>query len=287
MKLVLLGVGKLALSVARLAHESGVVQSVYGTTRSAKRFAELRDSGIEPLHFYQLFGGGPGGLAREFSAQQVAEFHELFEDACLLISFPPSGDFSYPAAFAQLCRNRARSVVYISSTSVYGSQTGLIADNTDVCADTPLAAARLRAECFFREAGAIVLRAPALYGFDRGLHLRLLSGSYVLPPLADNIVSRIHQDDLGAIILSAFNKLAAGECYLVGDKLPARHRDVFLWLCERLKLDPAGFAGKNAGGTIRADRSVDGATILKRLEYELRYPDYKMGYEAILSRLGR
>ena len=143
-----------------------------------------------------------------------------------------------------------------------------------------------------------MLRAPALYGFDRGMHTRLLAGTYKMPANADNFVSRIHQDDLARIILSSFKELPARELHVVGDRLPARHCEVLQWLCLRLKLDyeticqgqPAeerqGAEKRRRGEMLRGDRAVDGSLILRRLKLNLEYPTYKEGYGAILQRLG-
>ena len=131
-KLVFLGVGKLALSVAEAARRDGF-ERLFGTTRSGERFSELERHKVSPLLFSDLLAAGDSASS-------------LFDDAYVLVSFPPQDSSpGQEQMLSELCK-QARKVIYISSTTVYGSKSGLINEDTAACSDTPAACLRLKAE---------------------------------------------------------------------------------------------------------------------------------------------
>ncbi|MDX1989586.1 MAG: hypothetical protein SFV17_23050, partial [Candidatus Obscuribacter sp.] len=115
-KLVFLGVGKLALSVADAAHGSGI-EPLYGTTRSAERRCELLSHRIEPILFGEWLAAGESAS-------------ELLDGANVLVSIPPiESSPGQEEMLSRLCR-KARKVIYISSTTVYGLKSGQINEDT-------------------------------------------------------------------------------------------------------------------------------------------------------------
>ncbi len=271
-KMLLLGVGKLALCVAKQAKsfqlvQKNICQTIWGTTRNRERMAFLSEQKIEPLLISELVS--------DFSI-----FEKLAKDAAILVSFPP--DHLLETLLANYC-TQAHRIVYVSSTSVYGPLSGAINDSTAISLDTDLSIKRLTSEAIWKSVGAIVLRSPAIYGPNRGLHLTLKEGTYKKPPNSQNFVSRIHQTDLANIILLSFEKLQRSETFVIGDKEPTRHEDVVNWLCKKMNLEQEFSSNLASTSTrLRGDRRIDANRILQRLDYQLLYPNFRDGYSEIL-----
>lgn len=171
----------------------------------------------------------------------------------------------------------AHSVVYISSTGVYGSVHGRLDDTTPLPAATDERVERLRAaEARYRDVGASVLRSPAIYGPDRGLHMRILRGEHRIPGDGRQYLSRIHAEDLAQFALST--STVAADTFLVGDLEPAPHIDVVRFICDAYGVPLPGSAPlETLHATLRADRAVDASRALAQLAVTLRYPSYRQG----------
>ena len=180
-KLVLLGVGQVAMQVAKSTN----AYSIVGTTRDQNKIALLNKLNIAPFF-----------LTESFTDSDQNKLDSMSDNANILISFPPDGHSD--KLFSSLC-SRSNKIIYISSTSVYGNYHGFVDETTPVDHLNDRAQLRLEAEQYWLKQKAIVLRAPGLYGPDSGLHLRLKNGSYRLPPKNDNYISRIHLQDLAKL----------------------------------------------------------------------------------------
>jgi nucleoside-diphosphate-sugar epimerase len=261
--LLLLGFGDAARAVLRAGGGHG---RVVASTRRPDRTAEIRAAGAEVLVAPALESGLVAPLAA---------------GADVLVSFPPDGvtDAQVAAGLGQ-----ARRVVYVSSTGVYGDRRGVIDDGTPVDPLAPRAGPRLAAEDAYRAAGAIVLRAPGLYGVGTGLHERLRAGTYRVPGDGQNCISRLHLDDLATLVLAAFARGRPGETYVVGDLAPVPQIEVVRFLCERLGVPvPPSLPLAEVSPTLRGDRQVDPSRALRDLGVTLRYPTYREGFAACLG----
>ncbi len=117
------------------------------------------------------------------------------ESTWVVVTFPPDGVTDRAVARGVV---RAAAVVYVSSTGVYGDVRGDVDDETPVRGTSARATARLGAEATWRDVGAVVVRAPGIYGPERGVHVRLARGTFRIPGDGTSFVSRIHVDDLAA-----------------------------------------------------------------------------------------
>lgn len=276
-KLVFLGVGQVARALAQVSHEFAPIltqtttstsepesknlfrYSMYGTTRSAERVAEIRALGIEPV-----------------VVESFENLGDLLDGAYVVVSFPPDSEADVVACRAA---QKADGIVYISSTAVYGKKEGIVTEESEVDSESPQGKARLDAEQKWLKVGASILRAPGIYGRGSGLHQRLISGNYRLPGDGTNFVSRIHVDDLAQMIMKALVLNKRSQIFLCGDTLPTTHREIVEWLAERLNLPiPDSVPLEQCHYTQRGNRRVDAANSLQQLSVELRYPTYKDGY---------
>jgi hypothetical protein len=262
-RLVLMGFGNVALAVKEAAVR---YDQIVGTTRSAERMRAIEAQGIES---YLL------------SSERGQSVRELCEGADLLVSFPPARHSDED--LSKLVKS-ARQIVYISSTGVYGKVSGRIDESSPVDSEFPGAADRLYAEDLWRAQGAIVLRAPALYGPATGLHLRLRDRTYRLPGDGKNHISRIHLADLAQIALAALERGTAGSIYVVGDLHPAPQIEVVEWLCQKMQLPlPAAVPLADVSATLRGNRQVIADKVLHDLDLTLLFPSYKEGFSQCLA----
>ena len=262
--LVILGCGFTGEAAGRLALEEG--QEVIATTRSPIRAEALARAGLE----VRL----TGALTAELVEALVPR------GARVLITFPPDGVTD--AAIAPALRH-ASGIAYISSTAVYGEASGHIDASTPVDPAAPRAAERLAAEDAYRAAGAVILRAAAIYGPDRGLHVRLARGEHRLAGSGQAVVSRIHVTDLAQVALAALSRGEPAQTFTVADDAPVPQREVIAWLSARLGLPmPPSAPPGELHDTLRHDRAVDGAEVQRALGLTLRYPSYREGFEACL-----
>jgi nucleoside-diphosphate-sugar epimerase len=278
-RVLVLGCGYAGVEVARLAQARGL--EVLAHARSDARVEALRNEGFAVLQ--------QAVLDETIAAQVDARTH-------VVIAFPPDG--STDARIAPSLAEAA-AVTYVSSTGVYGDLRGVIDDGTALPAPDASAAAsvdrsaRLRAaEEAYRPGGATVLRCPALYGRDRGLHVRILRGEHSIPGDGTRHLSRIHVEDLAQLILAlvpaptAPRAARAAETFVVGDLAPAPHIDVVRFVCGTYGVPLPPFVPLDSvHESLRADRRVDASRALGRSGITLRYPTYREGMAAAVTGL--
>ena len=255
-KFLILGAGYVGARVARLARSRG--HSVLTSVRSAERARALRDEGFEVL--------------TEDLTPSLAE--HVDPSTHVTIAFPPDGVTDRRVAPALA---RAASVSYVSTTGVYDDLRGDVDDSTPLPEQPSARSQRyLDAEAAYRAQGATVLRCPAIYGPDRGLHVRVRGGQHKIPGDGTRFISRIHADDLATLLYAA--RLVRGETFVVGDLEPARHLDVVRFVCETFGVALPPFEPlESAAVSLRADRRVLPERALSRLGVTLEYPSYRDG----------
>jgi len=257
--LVVLGCGFTGTAAAVSARAAG--RRVVATVRTEREaLAPLRALGIEVV------------VAPALRAELVASW---VDGADVLVTLPPDG--ATDAAIAP-ATTRARAVVYVSSTAVYGARTGRIDEDTPTEPRDPLGVARLGAEALWRDAGATALRAPGIYGPWRGIHRRLLEGVHRVPGDGARVVSRVHVEDLAAMALACLERAPRGACFVAGDDAPVPQIEVIRGVCGWLGLPlPASVPLEAVPETLRVDRAVDNARVKRATGIALGYPTWREG----------
>ncbi len=208
-----------------------------------------------------------------------AEFPQIFEpEDAVVVTFPATDDGRAEAAVAAACTEIP--TVYVSSVALYGSAREVsVATPTATDADPR----RLRAERLFQAAGAVILRAPAIYGADRGVHQRIRAGAHRIPGDGSRFTSRIHVDDLAALLLGALytqknDRRHSGCVFPVGDATPCSHKEIAQFVCETFSVpSPPSVPLEEAPVTLRGDRRVDGRAACEAFGISLRYPSFRDG----------
>jgi nucleoside-diphosphate-sugar epimerase len=252
---VILGLGFTTQRLARRLRQGGV--PVYAIIRDPDRFADLAALGV------QLCGLDGGNVPK----------------ACVLIHTVPPVDEPGKSIIRNLIRELApRRILYISSTSVYGAQSQ-VNEHTAAAPNDEKGHARIAEEEWIIAShscwSSLILRSAAIYGPGRGVHARLLEGK--LPRSIGRIVSRIHVDDLVAILEAGIESDVTG-AWPVADERPADSGEVAVWCASRMGLSlPEGTQQYYTEG-----HRVDGTRIRTLLGVELRHPSYQDGINASL-----
>jgi nucleoside-diphosphate-sugar epimerase len=176
---------------------------------------------------------------------------------------------------------RPSRILYISSTGVYGAQS-VVDSSSPATPQEEKHRARIEEEGWIARPGApwtsLILRSAAIYGPGRGVHVRLREGK--LPRGAGGVVSRIHVEDLAAILEASIGSTVAGT-WPVADDYPAASEEVAGWCAAQMSIPlPNGFAPRYPV----AGRRVDGSRIRQLLGIGLLYPSYREGISAILRK---
>lgn len=254
--ILILGCGYTGAAVARLARSRGL--RVVGTVRDPSRVAPLEAMDVEVLAAPAIDGARIAPLC-------VSSTH-------VVVTFPPDG--TTDRALAPTAKD-AGAITYVSSTAMYPD--GEVSDETPIAQPPSDRASRLlAAEDAWRAQGATVLRCPAIYGSDRGIHLRIARGEHRIAGDGTTYTSRIHVDDLAQLLLASSK--ARGETFVVGDGAPATQNEIAEWVVREYGVAmPPHVPREDVPVTLRANRRVDGSRALTRLEVTLRYPSYADG----------
>jgi nucleoside-diphosphate-sugar epimerase len=228
-RVLIVGCGDIGLRVARLL---GPRTRVLALTSSARRVPQLRSHGLTAL---------VGNLDHR---SELARLGGLATRVIHLAPPRSEGDAEWwrdrrTGALLQALSRRVipRSLVYASTSGVYGDCAGAWVDETrPIRPQTPRAQRRADAEREVRHFGrvtgarAAILRIPGIYGADREggtPRERLQKGTPVLRPEDDVYTSHIHADDLARSVVSALWRGRAQRVYNACDDSALKMGDYF------------------------------------------------------------
>ncbi|MEJ7605734.1 MAG: NAD(P)H-binding protein [Bryobacteraceae bacterium] len=264
MTVAILGCGYTGTRVAERLLARGV--EVIATSRRPETLTQLSAKGARVI-----------GL----DVDQSADTSLITNGVSILYSIPQVS----PALIRSL-DNRPSRIVHLSTTGVYGA----IQDVNHQTMAQPREGReieRYRQETLVA-AGAwstLTLRAAAIYGPGRGIHVSMARGEFRLAGDGSNYVSRIHVEDLAALAEAALSSSIAG-AYPVGDSDPCRSIEIANFCSRLLRVPLPQSAEKGELDRSRqANRRVDGSQIRRLLSVPLQYPSYRDGIPAALDKM--
>jgi nucleoside-diphosphate-sugar epimerase len=290
-RLVIFGCGYVGSALARAALAAGA--SVEALTRNPAKAATLQAAGLAKVVVADLTSADWHG--------QIAGGADFVVN-CVSSGGPENYRQSYVGgmqsvlAWAERGPASVGTLIYTSSTAVYPQGGGAVVDES-VPAEggTPNGAIIRESEILLQQARPqvvrrhFILRLAGIYGPGRH-HLldQLRAGLAVLGGSGDHRLNLAHRDDIVSAILACLTALAAtgSDIFNVADSVPARRAEVVAWLAERLGRPVPGFDGTTASrrsGAPMPDRIISNARIQRVLGWQPRYPDYRAGFENILS----
>ncbi|MCB1698541.1 MAG: epimerase [Pseudomonadales bacterium] len=199
---------------------------------------------------------------------------------------------------AGLGNHRPRAILTVSSTRVYAERGGGWVDEASALAgDDPRALAMIAAERLLLESGhrCSVIRFAGIYGYPGGRLLERIRRGELSPQEPPRYSNRIHRDDCAGLLCHLLAQVAAGvslaPVYNGVDDCPAAQSEVDSWLAAAMGLPfrapltagmPAGtFQEATSAGHKRCSNRL-----LHKSGYRLRYPNYRVGYGAVLAAAG-
>lgn len=211
----------------------------------------------------------------------------LADASHVLSSVPPDGAGFDPVLDRYGEALAGKTLVYLSSTGVYGDTAGAWVDES-APTGSGRRTARAEADRAWLERGARVLRLPGIYGPGRSALERVTSGTAHRIALPDQVFSRVHVDDIVEAILLALS--APAGAYNIADDLPSSQNAVIELACALLgqplpplqTLDEAGLSPM-ARGFYAENRRVANRKARRVLGWQPRFATYREGLAALLA----
>ena len=254
--MILLGIGFTTRRLAKRLLARGDI--VYGVARTPERFADLKSIGLR---------------VTGFSAAA-----DLPKHSTLVHSIPPLAENEWVHSFIEGLSPRR--MIYISATSVYGNRVEVDETTAPEPSDEK-SVARYREEEWLLTGSRsnLIIRPAAIYGPGRGVQEKVREGKQPRGA-ASGVVSRIHADDLAAVLEAAARSELRGAFPLADDR-PCGSEEVVNYCARLLGIETR--ADSALTFTV-AGRRVDGRKIRALLGVELLYPSYESGILAACSR---
>ena len=236
---------------------------------------------------------------RRFSREhplQTADFDGITH---ILTSIPPdgTGDILLDMHRRELhALPELRWIGYLGTTAVYGDRGGEWVDEDSATMPTlDRARRRERAERAWLDSGLPVhiFRLAGIYGPGRNAFVNLRNGTARRIVKPGQLFSRIHVDDIVAVLLASIASPDPGRIYNVCDEEPAPPQDVVAHAAGLMGVEPPPEQAYETADlpamarTFYADsRKVRAARIRDELGVQLRYPTYREGLAALLEEWG-
>jgi nucleoside-diphosphate-sugar epimerase len=278
------GMGFSAQALARRLRDRG--WRIIGTSRSPEGAQAILRAGDEALVF-------DGATALDPKALEGVTH--------VLVSAPPGpqGDPVLDGASAALERaaSSIRWTGYLSTTGVYGDRGGDWVEETSALAPVNdrsrwRAAAEAAWLAFGRETGLPVqiFRLAGIYGPGRNQLVSMLDGSARRIVKAGQVFSRIHVDDIAGVLEASFAHGKAGDIFNVCDDEPAPPQTVVAYAAGLLGLPPppeepfeTAALSPMARSFYGESKRVSNARMKRALGYDLLYPTYREGLQALMA----
>jgi nucleoside-diphosphate-sugar epimerase len=187
-------------------------------------------------------------------------------------------------------RQSPKRVLFVSSSSVYHQMEGEWVDETTATEPASFAGKEMLAaeQALLKDKlPGTVVRFTGIYGPGRNRMIEQARHGGHCDPEPPVWTNRIHRDDcigvLSLLIDRALNEQPLDDVYLATDDEPATLFDVLEWMKDRIgDVDPDHDMPEV---TRRANRRCSNQR-LKALGYEFKYPNYREGYDELLTAMG-
>jgi nucleoside-diphosphate-sugar epimerase len=282
------GLGYSAQALARELRADG--WRVAGTCREADRAEDLRRDGLD-IHVFD--GTAP---MQDAAAALAGTTH-------LLLSVPP-GDAGDPVlrwhaadiGALMTATSRLAWAGYLSTTGVYGDRAGDWVGEASARLPTgERGRRRVAAEDGWlrlwrdHDVPMHLFRLAGIYGPGRSALDTVRAGKAQRIDKPGHVFSRIHVEDIAAVLRASMARPNPGAAYNVCDDNPAPPEEVIRYACELLGVPPPPLVPFNKAELSPMARSfyddnkrVRNTRIKTELGVALRYPDYRAGLTALL-----
>ena len=185
---------------------------------------------------------------------------------------------------AWLKTHTARSVVFISSTSVYRQTEGeWVDEKSHTAMDTATSKTLRNAEDQIASvvSPVTILRSSGIYGPGRGyLFQQFMNGAATIEGTGERFLNMVHRDDLAKAIIRSFD--GNGGTFNITDDEPVSQLNFFEWLSERTNRPLPPFAPEPDPSTRKrgiTNKRVSNKRFKEALGFEYTHPTFREGLE--------
>ena len=285
-KVFIAGCGYIGERIARVYRESGA--DVTCMVRSAEHGSRLETAGFTTVVSAL---DDPAGLP----------LPDLSGSILFYLVPPPGGGIADSRTRNFIGRisgsGKPAKIVYMSATSVYGGDGGVVTEESPSFPDSAMGKRRLDAETAFLEYGAaasvpvVILRVSGIYGPGRLPLMQISQGQPLLNEDESGPSNRIHADDLAAVCIAAADRGEDGEIFNVSDGSPSSMTAYFNACADALGLPRQQQVSMEVARRVMSplmfsyvsqSRIVDNRRMIDRLGVKLRYGTLQEGLAASL-----
>jgi nucleoside-diphosphate-sugar epimerase len=265
---------------------------VYGLRRNGSSRTQLTSPGIIPI------------FADITLPESLPRVPARFDWVVLCAASSGGGPDDYRRVYLEGSRNVVdwlaetppKTLVYTSSTSVYGQVDGSEVDESSPTQPaTSTAQILVQAEEFLIEQTrigrmpSVVMRLAGIYGPERGYWLKqFLQREAKIEGRGDRYLNMIHRDDVIGAIRKALEVASPGQIFNVVDDEPVTQLACFEWMSTRLQRALPKAVG-DVSSPLRkrgfTNKRVRNSKLKSQLEYNLKYPSFREGFEVEIRRL--
>ena len=281
---LVIGCGYLGIRVAQRWSNAG--EMVYAVTRSAARAEVLRGQGLHPI------------VADVTDPSSLTSLPNI-ETVLYAVGFDRTAGKSKRdvyvnglAAALAAVPSSVRRFLYVSSTSVYGQQSGEWIDESsprEPCTEEGriCLAAEETLERHALGPVSCILCLAGIYGPGRVPRREALAKGEPIAARPDAYLNLIHVDDATSAVIAAADAETLGPRYLVADSHPVIRREYYRELARLWGQGEPQFAevveGTVPTGRGATNKRVSNRRLLGELKLNLKYPSYREGLAAILA----
>ncbi len=283
-RLFCFGLGYSARALGRRLRPFG--WTIAGTCQTPEARAELVAAGFE-VHLFDR-------------DRPLADLTGALAGATWLLSTVPPDEHGDPVidchGAALAAADPFNWVGYLSTTGVYGDRGGGRVDETSALRpSTARSRRRVAAEAAWlglerqHELPVHVFRLAGIYGPGRSQLDQVRAGTARRIVKPGQVFSRIHVDDLAAVLEASMAGPNAGAVYNVCDDMAAPPQDVVAFACQLLGVAPPppvrledAELGPMARSFYAENKRVDNRRIKRELGVTLKFPSYREGLAELL-----
>ena len=174
-------------------------------------------------------------------------------------------------------------IIYYSATSVYG--TGIVDESSKPAPKYKRGLTRLSCEKEWIKVNSqtSLFRISGIYGPDRHPMIKYLNGDNEIIVKQDYISNRIHVEDLSLLTIHFLNNKCKEKILNISDQKKVSNYEAIKFVCNELNLvepkvvkyDPKKVS-KMLKSFYEVNRTVKSNIINNKINYEFKYPDYKL-----------
>lgn len=276
-RISILGCGWLGLPLAKALIAKG--NSINGSTTSENKLSILKDAGINP--FLVILSEVEGNFESGGISENINSF--LAESEILIIDIPPKlrtvDPSSEKKAFVEKIKNlipfieksKIQKVLFVSSTSVYGDDNGIVTEETIPNPDTESGKQLILAEKLLQENQnfeTTILRFAGLIGEDRH-PVKFLAGKENLEN-PDAPINLIHRNDCIGIIEAIINQSKWNEVFNVAAPFHPMREEYYTLKAAQMNLPLPNFSSEKSN----VKKAISSKKIENSLNYQFKLENY-------------